>query len=664
MATHDEPPDVGIRGVIQDQRFLLLLDTLPFPAFIVSAAGPAHYNEAFIAYVGFRPGSNRANRTALHHPDEQEILEAARDAGTRADTDYVVEARLRRFDGHYRWHRIHNKPLFENGRRTAYLGTATDIHDSRMDNESLERRVLERTSELEEANRRLLSGEARYRDLYNRTPVALHSSDENACLIEVNGTWLELFGYDRGQVIGKSPSAFMTPASARQFRDMAWPQMLSSLGQVRIMDYQFVTNAGRIFEGRLAGRGVFDQAGRLIRTWAAIADVTAEKQANKALGQAQRLDAIGQLTAGIAHDFNNLLTAILANLELLARPGSSDVNRQQRLIMGARAAAERGAKLTGQLLAFSRQQRIAVEATDVNLIVEQMRLLLEGTIGEAIEVVVEAEPGLPLALADATQLELAVLNLAINARDALGTGGRITITTAVATVGASLRPEEPEAGQYVVVEVRDNGPGIDEIVRERMFEPFFTTKDAGRGSGLGLAQVLGIMKQLGGGISVRSAPNEGTGMRLLMPVAKDQVARPATPPLGSNNPKEFRRSLILLVDDDPDVRSAASAILQEAGHGVVEAESGMAAWDALLQADGEFDLIIADVLMPGMSGPELASKAQSRWPALRVLFMTGYADVGQFSATIWNEVLSKPFSPSELEARVARAVLSTVCSSL
>lgn len=520
---------VDASEVVRNHRFLMLLDTLPFPTFVVAADGPAYYNNAFVTYVGFRPGSSHADRTALHHPDEQPILEAARDAGSRVDIDYVVEARLRRSDGAYRWHRIHNKPLIENGCRVAYLGTATDIHDSRSLNDLLEGRVRERTAELEEANRSLSEGAARYRDLYNRTPIALHSCDGNKCIVEVNDTWLEVFGYDRTEIIGRSIIDFMTPYSASIYQDKAWPEMLSSDGQARVVDYEFVTNAGRNFEGRLAARGVFDCSGRLIRTWAAIADVTAEKQASRALGQAQRLDAIGQLTAGIAHDFNNLLTAILTNLELLSRPSFSDVNRQQRLIGGARSAAERGAKLIRQLLAFARQQRIVAEPMDVNIAVEDMQSILWSTLGKNIEIVIAVEPGLPAAKADATQLELAVLNLAINARDALGREGRITITTASEIVGSPSRPEEPEAGRYVVVEVRDNGPGIDDAVRERMFEPFFTTKGIGHGSGLGLAQVLGIMKQLGGGVNVQTSPSEGTRIRLLMPIAEAEAAPRAGP---------------------------------------------------------------------------------------------------------------------------------------
>jgi CheY-like chemotaxis protein len=352
------------------------------------------------------------------------------------------------------------------------------------------------------------------------------------------------------------------------------------------------------------------------------------------------------------------LTAILTNLELLSRPSSSNIDRQQRLIGGARSAAERGAKLTRQLLAFARQQRIVAEPTNVNAVVEDMRSILWSTLGRGIEITIAVEPDLPAAQADATQLQLAVLNLAINARDASGPGGRLTITTASEIVGAPSRPEEPTAGRYVVVAVGDNGSGIDDAVRERIFEPFFTTKSLGHGSGLGLAQVLGIMKQLGGGVNVRTSLNEGSTIRLLMPVADAQAAPLASPPLGEAVTKSKPNRRILLVDDDADVRSAAAAALREAGHYVVDAESGSTAWDALVKASGRFDLIVADVVMPGMSGTELAAKARLTWPELRVLFVTGFADLGKLPAELWSGVLPKPFRPAELEARVAEAMSS------
>ena len=517
-----------------ETRFHLLLDTLPFVAFVIAPGGRAqYYNQRFIDYHGFRPGSDKTARTDLLHPDDRSQLVTARRSAAATTSEYIVQARLLRHDGAYRWHRIHNKPLVRDGQLEAWLGTAVDIHDVLHANEILEQRVSERTAELEAVNRHLTdeiiqrrqieedlrASEARYRLLYNRTPMALHSVDPDARLIDVNDTWLAMFEYTRDEVISRCPADFMTPESGDRYRFNAWPELLTSDGQLRIVDYQFLTRSGRVFDGRLASSGEFNTDGRFVRSWAAIADVTAEKRADRELRQVQRMEAIGQLTAGIAHDFNNLLTAILGNLELLADRPSQDQGRSARLIAGAQAAAERGAKLTGQLLAFARKQRIAVEPTDVNRLIQGMVPLLRSTIGGNIGIAVKTDPVVSAALADPTQLELAVLNLAINARDAMLNKGTITIETAEVARGEPVQPEEPAAGNYVVVRVSDTGPGIPDAVRERMFEPFFTTKDVGKGSGLGLPQVLGVVKQLGGGLTVSSTPNEGACVSIFLPRA-------------------------------------------------------------------------------------------------------------------------------------------------
>jgi PAS domain S-box-containing protein len=517
-----------------DKRIQLLLETLPHIAFMIAPGGHAeYYNQRFTDYLGFRPGTDKASRTALHHPDDRARLDTVRSSAVAAAQEYIVEVRLLRHDGAYRWHRIHNKPLIQGDRVAGWLGTAVDIHDVRHANEILEQRVSERTAELEAANQHLSAqilqrqlteqglrdSEARYRMLYNRTPMALQSVDADALLIDVNDTWVALFDYQRQYAIGRSPADFMTPESAERYRQQAWPEMLASAGQVRTVDYQFKTRAGRVFDGRLAARGEFDSSGRFVRSWSAIADVTAEKRAGQELQQVQRMEAIGQLTAGIAHDFNNLLTAILGNLDMLSKPSGQDRARAERLIGGARTAAERGAKLTAQLLAFSRQQRIAAEAVDLNLVIQEMLPLLHSTIGATVTIKFEPEPELWTAVADPTQLELAILNLAINARDAMPEGGSLKITTTNASRGTPVRPEEPAAGDYVAVTVSDTGSGIPDAVRERIFEPFFTTKEVGKGSGLGLPQVLGVVKQLGGGIAVASVPGGGASVAVFLPRA-------------------------------------------------------------------------------------------------------------------------------------------------
>ncbi|HEY0183762.1 MAG TPA: PAS domain S-box protein [Rhodopila sp.] len=654
-----------------ETRFRVLLDTLPFIAFLIAPGGRAqHYNQRFIDYHGSVPGGDSTLRTNLLHPDDQARLVLARRTGLASRTEYVVEGRLRRHDGAYRWHRIHNKPLIRANELLGWIGTAVDIHDVVQANQILEQSVIGRTAELEIVNQRLSAeiiqrqrieeglrtSEARYRLLYNRTPMALQSVDADARLIDVNDTWLAMFDYARDDVLGRSPTDFMTPDSAARYREKAWPEMMSSHGQLRVMDYQFLTRSGRVFDGRLAASGEFDDAGRFIRSWSAIADVTAEKRADRELRQAQRMDALGQLTAGIAHDFNNLLTAILGNLELLSKRPPRDQARADRLIAGARNAAERGAKLTAQLLSFSRQQRIAAQPVDLNQVIQAMVPLLRSTIGGNIGIVVQSDGALPAALADPTQVELAILNLAINARDAMPLGGAITIETATVGLGDPVWPEEPAAGNYVAVRVSDTGSGIPDAVRERIFEPFFTTKDAGKGSGLGLPQVLGVVKQLGGGLAVRSVPGEGTCITLFLPPA-DAAAPVETVVTHSDAPTTPGLCpRILLVDDDEDVRWVTASMLSDAGYEVVEAPTGAAALDMLERADVATDLVLADVAMPGVNGVEFATIVRRTWPAVAVLLMTGYADTALLPVNGGEDVLRKPFMASDLVMKVRQAI--------
>lgn len=655
--------------------FQLLLETLPHMAFVIWPEGQAaYYNRIFIDYLGFLPGPDIASRTALHHPDDQPVLERARAAGVAASTDYVVEARVRRRDGVWRWHRIHNKPLLREGRPIAWLGTAVDIHDFREANETLERRVREHTAELEIANQQLTAeiqqrqeaekvlrdSEARYRTLYNRTPMALHSVDAKARLIDVNDTWLAMLGYQRQDILGRSPADFMSAESAERYRQGARPEMLAQPQGVQVVDYQFLTSSGRVIDGRLAASGEFDLEGRFVRSWSAIADVTAEKLADQELRQAQRLEAVGQLTAGMAHDFNNLLTAVLGSLEMLTRRLSDREPAITTLIAGATKAAQRGASLTSQLLAFSRQQRITAEPIDLQGVIEKTKPLLQATIGAAIEIDVVAAPDLWIALGDPTQLELAIVNLAINARDAMPGDGTITIRAANASCASPVKPGEPAPGDYVSLSVADTGSGMPADVQERAFEPFFTTKGPGKGSGLGLSQVLGMAKQLHGGVSISSVCGVGTSVTIFLPRAEKGLAQQESPMTSDDTYTALGRNVrVLLVDDDADVRSIAAAMLRDAGHEVVEVASGAAALDALAQSTAPAELLLTDVVMPGMDGVELAAIVRRDWPELAVLFMTGYAGSGLLPADANDHVLRKPFQAVELERRVRQAIAQT-----
>jgi signal transduction histidine kinase len=382
--------------------------------------------------------------------------------------------------------------------------------------------------------------------------------------------------------------------------------------------------------------------------------ITERQKAEDALGRAQRIEAVGQLTAGVAHDFNNLLTAVLGNLDMLAIRHDGDA-RSMRMIASAQRAGQRGAKLTGQLLAFARRQRLESRPVDLNRLIENMETMLRATLGGGVDIVTALSPNLPRALADPSQVELMIVNLAINARDALPDGGAIRVETGAAGFGPPSRPEEPPAGEYVIVSVSDTGTGIPPDVVDRVFEPFFTTKEVGKGSGLGLSQVVGVAQQLGGGVQLETRPGEGTTVRVCLPLAPHSAAMDVeTEAVREGAPSPVGGAALLLVDDDAEVRAVTAAMLREAGHAVFEVSDGAGALEIVRREGGKIDLLVSDFAMPGMNGVELARKARALLPGLPVLFITGFAETAALSGYARpEETLRKPFLSRDLVERVA-----------
>ena len=397
----------------------------------------------------------------------------------------------------------------------------------------------------------------------------------------------------------------------------------------------------------------YEALGRALaeREAAVVARDLAEEQAR----QAQKLEAVGQLTGGIAHDFNNLLTAVLGNIELLKRHAGEEDPRLKRWAQNAYDSAQRGATLTQRLLAFSRRQPLDPRAADVGDVVTAMTDLLRRTLGENIEVVTAMQPQLWPAFIDVNQLDSAILNIAINARDAMG--GRGTLTVAAANVpldaGYAEQNADVTAGDYVEIAVSDTGDGIDAATLERVFEPFFTTKPIGQGTGLGLSQVYGFVKQSGGHIKIYSEVGQGTTVRMYLPRAAPDQTRYA-PPVAASAVPAGRAMRILVVEDDRDVRRFSVEILRDLGHGVHEAGDGPAALDMLARLP-DVDVLFTDVGLPGMNGRELADRALAAHPTLRVLFTTGYTrnaivHHGRLDAGV--ELISKPFTRADLADKI------------
>jgi two-component system cell cycle sensor histidine kinase/response regulator CckA len=395
--------------------------------------------------------------------------------------------------------------------------------------------------------------------------------------------------------------------------------------------------------------------GALLRVWGTQRDITERKQLEGQLRQAQKMEAVGRLAGGVAHDFNNILSAILTYATLLeAEPGlGADVLDGLQQI---RAAAERGAGLTKPLLAFSRQQVVRVRQLDANKVVRGVEKMLHRLVGDDIEIVTRLAPGLYPIQADAGAIEQVLLNLVVNARDAMPTGGRVTIETANVELDENYVSGHfgSTPGPHVMLAVSDGGVGMDEATQARIFEPFFTTKPVGEGTGLGLSIVYGLVKQSRGNVFVYSEPGRGTSFKIYLP--QDLSAREAAPAAVERpRPACAGSEVVLLVDDDPLVRGAARAILDRFGYAVLEAEDGEVALSLGQARAGAIHLLLADVVMPRLGGSELARRLGAARPDMRVLFMSGYTDdIALQHGVREGDVayLQKPFTPESLAVAV------------
>lgn len=386
-----------------------------------------------------------------------------------------------------------------------------------------------------------------------------------------------------------------------------------------------------------------DEAGHVAHLAVIERDVTEQRHLEARLRQSDKMQALGTLAGGIAHDFNNLLTAILGSLELVA-PKIADQPRVQRLVGNATQAAQRGATLTKRLLGFSRSRELRSRAVDLNTLINGMGDLIGGSLGGLVTVARELDAGRPSALVDPDQLELAILNLCINARDAMPEGGRIVISTRSERI--SDDPDLP-AGDYAAVSVSDSGTGISPEILERVCEPFFTTKSLGQGTGLGLAMVFGLAQQSNGHLRIASTLGEGTQVELLLPHAEEALeAKAAARPKAVATDRSAR---VLVVDDDTEVRHVTASFLSDFGYQETEAADATAAL-TLLETQ-HFDLVVADLAMPGMTGVELVDAIRHRGMTVPVLILTGHADAMDIPESV--PVLAKPFESADLASTVA-----------
>jgi PAS domain S-box-containing protein len=503
--------------------------------------------------------------------------------------------------------------------------------------------------------------EERFRTLYRVTPVALHAADADGALVEVSDHWLELLGYQREEVIGRRISEFMKlePVSHRHEADCA---RLFSAGELREAEYRFVRRDGGVIDTLVSSCAERDAAGRVVRIVGWLVDVTARRRVEAALRQAQKMQAVGQLTGGVAHDFNNILAAISGNHEL-ARQALDSGNWvcAGRYIAAAQKSARRAAALTQRLLAFSRRQPLKPQPIEVHRLIAGVSDVLRRTIGENIVVETLMAGGVWQTRADPVQLEAALLNVALNARDAMPDGGKLIIETSNAYLddAYAARHGEVRPGQYVLIALSDTGSGMPPKVAEKAFEPFFTTKRIGQGAGLGLSQVFGFVKQSGGHVKIYSELDVGTTVKIYLPrlVGEPAITRAAA---RRAEPAAFYAGgeTILVVEDDEDVRAFTAETLRGLGYRVVEAHDASSALTAL-ENIRDITMLCTDVGLPGINGKQLADEARRRMPELPVLYTSGYTN----HAIVHNglldpgvQLLNKPFTMVELASKVRQVI--------
>jgi PAS domain S-box-containing protein len=495
-------------------------------------------------------------------------------------------------------------------------------------------------------------------------------------LNDANEAFLRMTGFSREEALGKSWQEFTPP----EFHPASWNAVaeIGERGETTPYEKQYFRKDGSRWWGLFAARRIGDEAMEFVldvteRREAEAAlrqlnetlelrvaeEVTARLNAEDALRQSQKMEAIGQLTGGVAHDFNNLLTVIRSSAGLLQREGLSD-ERRRRYVGAIVETSERAAKLTGQLLAFARRQALKPEVFDVGERVERIADMLRTVVGSHIELVADTECDPCFAEADPTQFETALVNMAVNARDAMETGGRLTIRVQPVERVPPVRGHRPAEGDFVAVEVSDSGVGIPADMLAQIFEPFFTTKEPGKGTGLGLSQVYGFAKQSGGEVDVASEPGKGAVFTLFLPrVAERPSDAEATPWDADDAPPTGH---ILVVEDNEQVGAITTQMLSELGFEAVLAANAEAALKMLGAAPKAFDAVFSDVVMPGMSGIELAREIRRRIPRLPVILTSGYSHVLASEGSQGFELVQKPYSAEEITQVLRRAIASARAS--
>jgi PAS domain S-box-containing protein len=599
-------------------------------------------NRAASALLGYAPGELERLRVDDLTPswERENVRARVESLADGAATSIDVERQYLRRDGTLVWTHTNVSPIRDAAGRARYFMAQVQNVTARRDAEE----ALRRSEDL-------------YRVVVENSRDLISLIDLGGRLLFVSGAYGRMLGYEPEALVGMLVRDLLHPDDVElaQVAFSASVPVTAALPTVRVRhrDGSYVpveTNAGYVYDNDGAPIAVLS----ISRD---VSDRARTEELEERLRQAEKMQAVGQLAGGVAHDFNNLLTVIRGYEEIAARAVEDEPERAREALAEIRRAADSAAQLTRQLLAFGRKQVLQPQVLEVNEVVRDYRSMLERTLGDNVTVAFILEPELGRVRADALQLGQVILNLAVNARDAMPGGGELTIETANVELGAGETDHDTPPGAYVQLRVHDTGAGIDPGTLPRLFEPFFTTKEQGSGTGLGLSTVFGIVKQSGGQIRVASERGAGSTFVISLPRVEDEL-EPVPAPAELTLPLGYGR--VLVVEDNDVVRTLACEILVQHGYEVEADALPQAALERAASGGEPFDLLVTDVVMPGINGRELAEQLRETWPELRVLFTSGYTDDAMIASGMLapgSRFLQKPFTLHAL-AQAAHDVLT------
>jgi len=641
-----------------EERFRLIADSAPMPIWVTKLDRTRSFaNQAYLDFLGlpFEQAVVFDWRKALHPDDLPRILQEQM-SGEASLKPFVLEARYRNAAGEWSWLRSESQPRWDpTGKHIGFIGVAHDITvakqaeiELRRLNESLERRIRDRTAQLE-------SNEAQMRAIFETSHQYQGLLNGEGTLLYANKTALAGIDSDGSGVIGAlfwETPWFTATSGMPEIVHGAFNRVLK--GQEVRLDMMLQLPIGdRYFD--FAMRPLFDRHGAVTGAVPEAVDITERRQGEEALRQSQKMEAVGQLTGGVAHDFNNLLTIIRSATDFLRRRELPE-ERRRRYIDAISETVERASKLTAQLLAFARRQPLKPQVFDVGAQVDNVAQLVRPLVGNRIQIDVEIGDFNAFTIADIGQFETALINLAINARDAMDGEGQLKI--AVRKVGAipALRAQSARSGDFIAVSLTDTGTGIAAENLEAIFEPFFTTKAVGKGTGLGLSQAIGFAKQSGGEIAVASRLGLGATFTIYLPQAAAPASEADIAAIKSEPAATGRGYRVLLVEDNDEVGAFSTELLEDLGYTVRRASDAGAALAMLAENEFAVDLVFSDVIMPGMNGVELAGVLRERYPGLPVVLTSGYSNVLAENAHHGFDLIQKPYSVEALSRILKKAI--------